>query len=121
MRNKATSASIRPLCLAAIAFCALCLWTRTGHTTGQLPPPAPQSPSGDNPESRPKATPPDIPPPSRDPGIVKQPKTVPHPDSVVVPPVVDPGMAVNPEQAQGTKPNRPPARDNSPDNPAPRR
>jgi hypothetical protein len=29
--------------------------------------------------------------------MVKQPETVPHPDSVVTPPVVDPKMAINPE------------------------
>lgn len=75
----------------------------------------------DNPEGRSKATPPDLPPPSLDPGIVKQPETVPHPDAVIVPPVVDPGMAVNPEQPQGTNPNRPPARDKPQDDPSSRR
>ena len=30
--------------------------------------------------------------------MVKQPETTPHPDSVVTPPVVDPKMAVNPDQ-----------------------
>jgi hypothetical protein len=30
--------------------------------------------------------------------MVKQPETVPHPDSVVTPPMVDPKMAVNPDQ-----------------------
>jgi hypothetical protein len=34
--------------------------------------------------------------------MVKQPETVPHPDSVVTPPVVDPKMAINPET--GTPP-----------------
>jgi hypothetical protein len=29
--------------------------------------------------------------------MVKQPETIPHPDSVVTPPVVDPKMAINPE------------------------
>jgi hypothetical protein len=51
--------------------------------------------------------------------MVKQPEMVPRPDAVVVPPVVDPGMAINPEQ-QGTQPDRPPARDNPQDSPAPR-
>lgn len=36
-------------------------------------------------------------PSPRDPGIVKQPETVPHPGSVVTPPVVDPKMAVDPD------------------------
>jgi hypothetical protein len=31
--------------------------------------------------------------------MVKQPDTIPHPDSVVTPPVVDPKMAINPEAA----------------------
>jgi hypothetical protein len=29
--------------------------------------------------------------------MVKQPETVPHPDSVVTPPVIDPKMAIDPE------------------------
>ncbi len=30
--------------------------------------------------------------------MAKQPDTVPHPDSVVVPPEIDPKMAVNPDE-----------------------
>jgi len=48
--------------------------------------------------------------------MVKQPETVPHPDSVVTPPVVDPKMAINPDQPASeqpeqkpTLPERPPA------------
>lgn len=37
--------------------------------------------------------------------MVKQPETVPHPDSVVTPPVVDPKMAVNPDEPPETQPN----------------
>jgi hypothetical protein len=37
-------------------------------------------------------------PPSQDPGIVKKPDVEPLPGSVVVPPVVDPKIAVNPEE-----------------------
>jgi hypothetical protein len=32
-----------------------------------------------------------------DPGLAKQPETIPDPHSVVTPPVVDPKMAINPE------------------------
>ena len=49
----------------------------------ESPPPAPnQPPAG---QSKPEVA-----PSPRDPGMVKQPETVPHPDSVVTPPVVDP-------------------------------
>lgn len=41
--------------------------------------------------------PPNVEPSPRDPGILKQPETVPHPDSVVTPPVVDPKMAIDPD------------------------
>ena len=59
-------------------------------------PDPPASPQGQPPaeESRPE-----IAPSPRDPGMVKQPETIPHPDSVVNPPVVDPKMAINPETA----------------------
>jgi hypothetical protein len=43
--------------------------------------------------------------------MVKQPETVPHPDSVVTPPVVDPKMAINPEAAS-PQPVEPPERPN---------
>jgi hypothetical protein len=92
-----------------------------GHSADRHPAPqADPSPNAprDTPDVRPK-TPPDFPPSSMDPGIVKQPETVPRPDAVVVPPVVDPGMAINPER-QGTPPDGPPARDNPQDSPPPR-
>lgn len=117
MGNKTKSAILRTLFLGGILLSG---WGEPGYSADQLPP-KPESPPSDNPEGRPKSVPPDPPPPSRDPGIVKQPETIPHPDSVVVPPVVDPGMAVNPEQPQGAKPNQPPARDNPQADPAPRR
>jgi hypothetical protein len=41
--------------------------------------------------------------------MVKQPETIPHPDSVVTPPVVDPKMAINPE-ASSPQPVEPPER-----------
>ena len=40
---------------------------------------------------------PESPPSTRDSGMVKQPETVPHPDSVMTPPVIDPKMAIDPE------------------------
>ena len=43
---------------------------------------------------------PNTPPPSRiDPGIERRPQTVPDPRSAVVPPKVDPKMAIDPETA----------------------
>jgi hypothetical protein len=43
---------------------------------------------------------PSRPPPSRiDPGIERRPQTVPNPRSAVVPPKVDPNMAIDPETA----------------------
>lgn len=41
--------------------------------------------------------------------MVKQPETLPHPDSVVTPPVVDPKMAVNPDQPATEQQDRKPA------------
>jgi len=58
----------------------------------ESPPPAPSQPLAE--QSKPEVA-----PSPRDPGMVKQPETVPHPDSVVTPPVVDPKMAINPEAA----------------------
>jgi hypothetical protein len=48
--------------------------------------------------------PPEVPPSPHDPGIVKQPETVPQPGSVVTPPVVDPKMAVNPDEPRPQEP-----------------
>lgn len=60
--------------------------------------PAPGSPPSTTPQdpSTEKSVP-DSPPSTRDSGMVKQPETVPHPDSVVTPPVIDPKMAIDPE------------------------
>ncbi len=50
------------------------------------------------PPERPQA--PGTPPPSRiDPGIERRPQTIPDPRSAVVPPKVDPKMAIDPETA----------------------
>ena len=59
-----------------------------------IPAPPAQAPPSQPPAEPPK---PDVAPSPRDPGMVKQPETLPHPDSVVNPPVVDPKMAINPE------------------------
>jgi hypothetical protein len=68
-------------------------------TPPQPPPKAPNdSPIRKSPDNAPPAT--------RDQGMVKQPETVPHPDSVVNPPVIDPKMAVDP--AATTKEERHP-------------
>ncbi|HEY5932932.1 MAG TPA: hypothetical protein VIT63_08440, partial [Nitrospira sp.] len=60
---------------------------------------------------------PDSPPDTRDSGMVKQPETVPHPDSVVTPPVIDPKMAIDPEAE--TKDERHPTL--PPERPAPQK
>jgi len=41
---------------------------------------------------------PPVPPSKIDPGIQKQPDTVPNPKAIVPPPVVDPNMVVDPEK-----------------------
>lgn len=70
--------------------------TPAPYPSGKLPPENPQAPS--------------TPPPSRmDPGIERRPQTVPDPRSAVVPPKVDPKMAIDPETA-------PPATDTKPGN-----
>jgi hypothetical protein len=56
------------------------------------PPPSPSDPPPSEVPS------PEAAPPSQDPGIVKKPDVEPLPGSVVVPPVVDPKIAVNPEE-----------------------
>jgi len=59
--------------------------------------PAPSKPGETLPE-QPQA--PSTPPPSRiDPGIERRPQTIPDPRSAVVPPKVDPKMAIDPETA----------------------
>ena len=59
--------------------------------------PAPSEPNQLTPE-QPQT--PSTPPPSRiDPGIERRPQTIPDPRSAVVPPKVDPKMAIDPETA----------------------
>ena len=59
-------------------------------------------------------TPEPVPPPLEDPGIVKKPDVEPLPGSVVVPPVVDPKIAVNPEEPRPQEPAAPRERDQQP-------
>ena len=52
---------------------------------------------------------PSTPPPSRiDPGIERRPQTIPDPRSAVVPPKVDPKMAIDPEKAPSVPENAQP-------------
>lgn len=78
---------------------ALCAWASVAGAADVVPvPPERSAPPSQSPPSlgqdSPKA---EVRPSQKDPGMVKQPETVPHPDSVVTPPVVDPRMAVSPE------------------------
>ncbi|HRI37241.1 MAG TPA: hypothetical protein PLO50_01665 [Nitrospira sp.] len=66
------------------------------------PPASPQAPN----DSPSRKSPGNMPPAIRDQGMVKQPETAPHPDSVVNPPAIDPKMAVDP--AAETKEERHP-------------
>ncbi len=75
------------------------------------PPPRGQSPA--------EPSRPNIEPGPTDPGMVKQPETVPHPDSVVTPPVVDPKMAINPETGTPPAVEEPSERSNQ--DPAPKK
>ena len=65
---------------------------------------------------------PDTPPPSRiDPGIERRPQTIPDPRSAVVPPKVDPKMAIDPETAPPSMEKmKPGGSDASPRKPLPR-
>lgn len=98
------------IALSTVLFMFIPLTGMAADTTPVPPSQPDQPPSAEAPKPEP--------PPSRDPGIVKQPETVPHPDAVITPPVVDPKMAVNPEEPQaqpGDEGKRTPA----PEQPAP--
>lgn len=71
--------------------------------------PAPEPPAQAPSQPPAERSQPDVAPSPRDQGMVKQPDTIPHPDSVVTPPVVDPKMAINPEEAS-PQPVDPPKR-----------
>ena len=74
--------------------------------------PAPESPAPAPPgQSQGEQPKPEPAPPVTDPGIVKQPETIPDTNSVVNPPVVDPKMAINPETAP-SQPSEPVERHN---------
>ncbi len=79
--------------------------------------PAPGSKNpGQPPASQPPQLPPPAPPSKIDPGIQKQPDTVPDSNSkaIVQPPVVDPNMAVDPEKPRPGATPIPPKPDASP-------
>ena len=81
--------------------------------------PAPSVPSEVRPE-HPQT--PSTPPPSRiDPGIERRPQTIPDPRSAVVPPKVDPKMAIDPEKALSAPEKTQPGGSNEPPSkPSPR-
>jgi hypothetical protein len=58
--------------------------------SADITPPPPGDPFSEKPQL-------DQPPDTRDSEMVIQPETIPHPDSVVNPPVIDPKMAIDPE------------------------
>ena len=85
-----------------LALLVLAVWLSPAWSADVTPAPSvpehPQTPS--------------TPPPSHiDPGIERRPQTVPDPHSAVVPPKVDPKMAIDPEKAppasEKTKPSGP--------------
>lgn len=78
------------------------------------------SPPGESRPEHPQA--PNTLPPSRiDPGIERRPQTVPDPRSTVVPPKVDPKMAIDPEKAPlAPEKTNPGGSDAPPNNPSPR-
>ena len=57
--------------------------------------PLPSPPLGSTPENSQGPT--ALPPSRIDPGIERRPQTIPHPRSAVIPPIVDPKMAIDPE------------------------
>jgi hypothetical protein len=92
-----------------IAGCLSTAWsadvTPSPLPPGTLPPDNPQSPKS-------------LPPSRIDPGIDRRPQTVPDPHSAVVPPKVDPKMAIDPEthppDRENAKPGSSPAPPNTP-------
>lgn len=66
------------------------VWAADISPPPQLPQPAPSDPSRETPQRDSASDTPDS-------EMVIQPDTIPHPDSVVTPPVIDPKMAIDPE------------------------
>lgn len=100
---------MRWIYLPAILILLTALHARAGDLSpvpeSGAPPPA--KPPTEAPESEAPRSP-------RDPGMVVQPETVPNPESVIHPPVVDPKMAVNPdEMSQSADPSERPNRNRS--------
>jgi hypothetical protein len=71
----------------------LAVWLSPASSADVTPPPSiPSEVFPEHPQT------PSAPPPSRiDPGIERRPQTVPDPRSAIVPPKVDPKMAIDPE------------------------
>ncbi len=90
---------------------ALILLTALHARAGEL---SPAPGSGAPPSAQPPAEAPqsEVPRSPRDPGMVVEPETVPNPESVIHPPVVDPKMAINPDEMspQTTDPSEHPNR-----------
>jgi hypothetical protein len=80
-----------------MALAAIILFIWSGTTLAAEPAPGPKGPGQPPTSQGPQLTPP-APPSKIDPGIQKQPDTVPNLKSVVPPPVVDPNMAIDPEK-----------------------
>jgi hypothetical protein len=92
-------------------------WLSVGWSADVTPVPPP--PSGSRPENPQGPT---TPPPSRvDPGIERRPQTIPDPRSAVIPPIVDPKMAIDPETASpATEKPKPGGSKEPPRTPSPR-
>lgn len=104
-------------CFLVFAPLAIACWLSAAWSADVTPvPPAPLESRPGNPQE------PTAPPPSRiDPGIERRPQTVPHPGSTVIPPIVDPKMAIDPETAPpATGKTKPGSSQAPPGNPSPR-
>jgi hypothetical protein len=88
----------------------MAVWLSTAWSADVTPTPSvPNELLPDHPQS------PSTPPPSRiDPGIERRPQTIPDPRSAVVPPIVDPKMAIDPEKASTAPDKTKPSGSNAP-------
>ena len=91
--ESAVSAAIRLSMWVFMVFIwlLLVLWSAQPAVRAETVPAPPAQPPSESPALEPAPAP-------RDPGMVKQPDVEPLPGSVVVPPVVDPKIAINPEE-----------------------
>jgi hypothetical protein len=88
----------------------MAVWLSTAWSADVTPTPSvPNELLPDHPQA------PSTPPPSRiDPGIERRPQTIPDPRSAVVPPKVDPKMAIDPEKASPAPDKTKPSGSNAP-------